>query len=320
MSSELNKIFGRDFVTGFFLPALLFLLANVFLLKFLGVRGTLLNINWQKPLEDTGLLIIMAGILAIFLQAFNREVFRAAEGYWPKWLSQPLTAFHRRRFRKLTDKVNVLYNSPGEIDEREFNALSYRAAMEYPSTEAQVLPTSFGNAVRAYEDYPRVIYGFESIKGWTRLQALMSPEFCAGLAQTRAPINLWLNLCLLTVVFAVEVAGLAYDFNRFGIMWLILPLLILAWFTYARARSSAQQYGEHVKAAFDIYLPALANKLGYALSSDVGKNMEFWTAFSEIMIYRDARALTDVVGAGLHTTAVPRESDEKQLNTESDKN
>lgn len=186
-------MFGRDFVTGFFLPALLFLVANVFLLKFFGLDGALLNVNWQKPLEGTSLLIIIAGILAIFLQAFNREVFRATEGYWPKWLQKPLTALHRRSFRKLSDKVTALYNDPGEIDQREFNALSIQAAMRYPSTERQLLPTSFGNAVRAYEDYPRVIYGVESIQGWTRLQALMSSQFIAGLNQNRAHINLWLN-------------------------------------------------------------------------------------------------------------------------------
>jgi hypothetical protein len=97
-------------------------------------------------------------------------------------------------------------------------------------------------------------------------------------------------------------------------MWLILPLLILVWFTYGRACSSAQQYGEHVKAAFDVYLPPLANKLGYVLSSDVDKNRKFWTAFSEIMIYRDRLALTDVVGAGLQPS-LPPESDEEQANT-----
>jgi len=307
VSSELNKIFGRDFVTGFFLPAILFLVGNICLLKLLGIDGPLLRINWEKPLQDTGLLVVIAWIFAIFLQAFNREVFRAAEGYWPKWLRGRLTVFHRRRFRKLIEKVNALYNNPGEIDEQEFNALSLRAAMEYPSTEAQVLPTSFGNAVRAYEDYPRVIYGFESIKGWTRLQPLMSPEFRDVLSQNRTPVDLWLNLCVLTFVFGIEVAVLAYNFNRFYLAWFILPLLILTWVAYARARSSVQQYGEQVKAAFDVYLPALATKLGYVLSSDVGNNRKFWSAFSEIMIYRDEAALTDIVGSGLNKAPVSGE-------------
>jgi len=192
VSSELNKIFGRDFLIAFFVPALFFLLGNFFLLGLFGVDTPLAHVNWRRPLEDTSFLVIVALIFAIFLQAVNREIFRTAEGYWPNWLRRPLNGFHRNRFRKLTDKVNELYNQEGEIDEQQFNAFSLRAAMEYPSTEAQVLPTSFGNAVRAYEDYPRAIYGFESINGWSRLQALISPEFRDVLSQDRARVDLWL--------------------------------------------------------------------------------------------------------------------------------
>lgn len=306
MNSELNKIFGRDFLIGFFVPALLFLLGAFFLLRSLGVETSLPQAKWPKPFEDTGLVLLVAFVLAIFLQAVNREIFRTAEGYWLKRLN----GFHRKRFRELNAKVTELDNKEGEIDDELFSALSRRAAMEYPSTEDQVLPTSFGNAVRAYEDYPRVIYGFESIDGWSRLQALISPEFRDVLSHDRARVDLWLNLCFLTGVFALGLALLAANFQRFFLLWFELPLFLLFWFSYARARNSAQQYGHQVKAAFDVYLPALATKLGYVLSPDVDKNRKFWSAFSEVMIYRDQGALTDMVEAGLKRVPVSGEGDD----------
>jgi hypothetical protein len=102
VSSELNKIFGRDFLIAFFVPALFFLLGTFFLLRLFGVDTPLSHVNWRRPLEDTSFLMIVALIFAIFLQAFNREIFRMAEGYWPDWLRRRLNGFHRSRFRKLT--------------------------------------------------------------------------------------------------------------------------------------------------------------------------------------------------------------------------
>ena len=310
VSSELNKIFGRDFLIAFFVPALFFLLGTFFLLGLFSVDTPLSHLNWRRPLEDTSFLVIVALIFAIFLQAVNREIFRMAEGYWPERLRRRLNGFHRSRFRKLTDKVNELYNQEGEIDEQKFNALSLRAAMKYPSTEAQVLPTSFGNAVRAYEDYPRAIYGFESINGWSRLQALISPEFRDVLSQDRARVDLWLNLSFLACVFGLELAIFASYFGRYSSLWIELPLLFLIWFAYVRARSSVQEYGDQVKAAFDVYLPALAITLGYTLSSDVDKNRKFWSAFSEVMIYRDEAALRDMANSGLKTIPNSEEAGE----------
>src|SRR6266404_2613387 len=69
VSSELNKIFGRDFLIGFFVPALFFLLGNFFLLGLFGVDTPLAHVNWHRPLEDTSFLVIVALIFAIFLQA-----------------------------------------------------------------------------------------------------------------------------------------------------------------------------------------------------------------------------------------------------------
>jgi hypothetical protein len=301
VTSELNKVFGRDFIIGFFLPALFFSVATFFLAKFMWPGASWLDINWRKPLEDAAIFVLATWVFAVFLQSVNREIFRAAEGYWPWGLTGLLNRSQRKRFRKLKVKVDELYNKPGSLSEAEdqkLSKLSGRKATEYPSKMSLILPSSFGNTVRAYEDYSRVIYGFESINGWARLQGLMSKDFREVLGNDRARVDLWLNLCVLPVLFALEVAVVA-RIKEPSLAWLIVPLLIFAWLAYARARSSVQQFGEQVKAAFDIYLPALAAKLGYMLSSDTAKNRQFWKAFSQVMVYRDAGASDEMMKAGL---------------------
>jgi len=64
-------------------------------------------------------------------------------------------------------------------------------------------------------------------------------------------------------------------------------------------RNGAAQYGEQVKAAFDIYLPSLAHAFGYELSADRQLNSKFWLAFSQMIIYREPRSLDQMASVGL---------------------
>lgn len=309
MNDALNKLFGRDFLIGFFLPALLFILSTCFLLKNWGFTSELLNVDLTRPLADAGFVLIASLLLAIFLEAFNREIFRIAEGYWwPLWLRRRLAFLHVWRFRNLQRKIDQVGKGEITLSRNERALLLRRAAMAYPSTEDQVLPTSFGNAVRAYEDYARVIYGFESIDGWARLQALMSKEFREILGSSRARVDLWLNLATLALLFLIEAFLLADNGNRSVNLWLLLSVLLAAAFAYLRARSSVQEYGHSVKAAFDLYLPALAAQLGYVPSKVVAHNRKFWVAFSRLIVFRHTPQLQEMVGAGLATLPRPKES------------
>jgi hypothetical protein len=297
---EINKVFGRDFIIGFFLPALIFLVATFFLAKFLWPNDAWLQLTWHKA-EDTGLFVFVAWVFAVLLESINREIFRTVEGYWPWGLETKLNRPQRKRFLNLKGKIDALRYKPGDLtanEERELTKLSLEMATKYPAREPLILPTSFGNAVRAYESYPRAIYGFESINGWTRLQALMTKDFRELLGNNRARVDFWLNVYVLTLLFAFEVA-VAARIKQGLPLWLVPLIFLLALVAYVRARSSAQQFGEQVKAAFDVYLPGLAGKLGYTLSSDPEKNEKFWKAFSQVMVHRDPRALKDMLEVGL---------------------
>ena len=207
MDSELNKIFGRDFLIGFFLPSLLFVIVGSYVLKQFGVETPWMEIDWEKPLEGAAFLAAITWVIAIFLQALNREIFRFAEGYWPPWLWICCRRRQLRRFTALRNRVVGLKGKQKtgltEAEALELEELLLKRATQFPSQEDLVLPTSFGNVVRASEDYSRIVYGFESINGWCRLQALMSKEFRDELSKDKARVDLWLNLWLLTIVLSM---------------------------------------------------------------------------------------------------------------------
>lgn len=61
-----------------------------------------------------------------------------------------------------------------------------------------------------------------------------------------------------------------------------------------RAHITAEQWGEWVKATFDVYLPVLCHKLGYKKRSSVEEERKFWLSLSQGMMYRDLFSLKDL--------------------------
>lgn len=316
MNSELNKEFGRDFIIGFFLPALIFIWGASLSLHSFGLSAPWLEIDWHDPLKETALLAVASWIFAVFLQSLNREIFRLAEGYWPWKLRDLCGYFERLRFAAMEKRLAALREEGTKCaaagrefpQASELQELWHDRVTRFPSKKGLVLPTSFGNVVRAYEDYSRVVYRFESINGWSRLRALMSKEFGDVLSGNRARVDLWLNSFVLMAILAAIVAVDVWRHDAWDRIWLALVLLLWSLVAYTRARNSAGQYGEQVKAAFDVYLPELARKLGYELSADPKKNRTFWVVFSQTMVYPDPSSLERLEAVGLKRIAAAGEA------------
>jgi hypothetical protein len=305
MNSELSKPLGRDFFIAFFLPALFFWAANWWLVHYVAGEDIWSGIDASKIGESAVLAGLAVWISGIFLQAFNRQLFRFAEGYWPKrrWF----TFWQLYCYRKLRARLTALASDRRTVQQKKqpfakldtYTKCWRKLATRYPSKEEQILPTGFGNIVRAYEDYPRLMYGFESINGWPRLQAFISTQFSEVLGKDRAHVDLWLNLSFLALAMLVETVIVAWRLDR-SEMWWVPPFLAAAvCFCYIQLRNSAEQYGEQVKAAFDVYLPPLARAFGYELSADRELNSKFWVAFSQAMIFREPRSLDVMASVGL---------------------
>jgi len=305
MNIDALKIFDRDFLTAHFAPALFLLLSGWALLEIGGASPAWLKIKATEPLQNTLVVAAITWVLAMLFHALNREIYRSAEGYWP-WNSQTnLSGSERRRFNALRARIQLLEKAedasaeglPAKYD-IGLNNLLRQIVAEFPSREDLVLPTRFGNAVRAYEDYPRVMYGFESIQGWSRLEVMMSKEFRELLGGNRALTTMWLNLSLVFSLLAIEAVCVAIWSKP--LVFCFAPIFAAAvYLVYRRAVSAALREGEVVKAAFDVYLPDLAKKLGVELSNDPKINRKFWQAFSQGMVYREREALADIHGLGL---------------------
>jgi len=297
MLTELNKIFDRDFVIGQFIPALVFVTASIGLLFGFGALPPWLHIKADDLLKDTTLVALISLVVALSLMALNRAIFRLLEGYWVFHLGRLLNYFQRWRFRRLHRRLHLLLEEKNRCRDQvfphaaELQELKLRSVNHFPSREDLLLPTSFGNTVRSFEEYPLLMYGIESITGWSRLHAVVPKDYRQILSGMRSSMDFWMNLWFLSFVVSGEYLYLAARIGDLHYPWVLLALVVFAFLTSWQSRVAAEQWGEWVKGAFDVFLPALCKELGYLRPQDSEDERAFWIKFSQAITYRNPPSL-----------------------------
>jgi hypothetical protein len=175
-----------------------------------------------------------------------------------------------------------------------------------PSLTSDVLPTRFGNAIKAFEIYPRDIYGADGVAIWIRLVSVIPKPFLEEIQSLRTQVDFLINCCFFSAIIAV--LGLARvifsgnwrsaDLHTFDGAYQLLSGVEEAWIFwtgggivaaylfYRWAVACVPGWGELVMSAFDCYLPTLAGQLGFELPATEDMRRQFWTTFSQQLIYR----------------------------------
>lgn len=297
MFSELPKLFDRNFAIAYFLPVGLFIAVSTWLLKSVGYWAKISTVLTGDTLFDVTLAVFAAWIVGILLLVLNREIYRFLEGYGNY---NPLQLFKNRAkqgYKKKADRLDWLDENYSDLTAEQRNErtkLMKELVESYPDKEDLVLPTAFGNALRAFEVYPRVMYGFEGIDGWPRILAVLPKDYRELIDDAKAQVDWWVNLGVMSLLFLIEFWYVV--FSRWGLTpaWyivalnIILPLAIYAalnLFLLWRATSAAIGWGDYVKSAFDIYRFALLESLGIDTPKTRKAERELWTKFSQAILF-----------------------------------
>lgn len=302
MYSTLSKLADRNFIIGFFLPALLgaLTLLSVFgNVPAIGAIGK--QIGSATSLTDLTYFVVGVWAAAIALQSLNYAFYRMLEGYtlplkWIPWFRGAHVARYRSLMQKKQD-LNDAWRQLGKdfpaARQSELESITRTLVTSYPGKESAILPSAFGNAIRAFEYYPADVYGADSITMWVRLRSVLSKEFGEMIDNARASVDLLVNIVFIAdaflVYFIVELllaaaahADRAWQSSLVGAGCALVVALVAYW----GAVMSAVGWGETVKAAFDAYLNALADQLGFEIPKDLDGRRSFWRAFSQQAIYQ----------------------------------
>jgi len=302
MFAKLPDFFGKHFVVGFFLPSIVFLATTLWLLNVFAPStwATIIKLNTSNDfakLVNISIFGLVSWLLGILLLATNREILRIMEGYGRFNPVRIFKFFEKKRFSNLRKAKKALYDEIIRLEARgeELSAegnkkeiqINRELAERFPDEECWLLPTSFGNIMRAFEVYSRVMYGLDAIPGWNRLIAVIPKDYYSVINDSESIMNFWVNLCALSWVVVFEYVLLSIYKGAIPIVWFPFAAVGISFIFFWRAKVAALEWGNFVKASFDVFLPALYGKLGFPFPEDRKQEQSVWGDFSRAIIYRN---------------------------------
>jgi hypothetical protein len=296
MFGELPKLFDRNFVIGFFLPVAILITFSILIVNPYPFGAQAVDLLKTDLLVGTTTIGLLSWVGGIILLAINRDLYRLMEGYGKY---NPLKLFgwaEKRRYQrvvseleKLDDEYRECVKSKVEFpDESRIrrNELLRQLAEEFPDEEEYLLPTPFGNVLRSFEIYPRYMYGFEAIDGWGRLLSAIPKDYLELIDAARAQVDFWVNLGVVFILLQIEYIGLAFITWTPLKEWVVLLFIALGTIAPLRATSSAREWGDFVKSAFDVFRFKLLESLGIDIPKDREEEKVLWRKYSQAIIYR----------------------------------
>jgi hypothetical protein len=293
MLSSLPKLADRAFILGMFLPTLLFVLAALLMFQEVSPAKSWIKALAGNDLQSTAYLLLCVWLLSVLALMLNYPLYRFLEGYsFPTWLANRLKARNRILLSKQLEEIKGLHErwrkereGFPETDLARYQTLRSNLLKWMPSQQNDVLPTRFGNAIKAFEVYPRDVYGADGVAIWLRLGSVMPKPFNESIEQIQTQINFLMNCCFYSALIATIAFARATYWGVHWLLWAVVAM-VLVYLFYRWAVTLIPAWGELVTSAFDCYLPALAHQLGFELPEDGNERRAFWTSFSQQVIYR----------------------------------
>jgi hypothetical protein len=307
MVGSLAQLANRPFLVGFLVPALIALIGGVYAFQDL-MPSEFISAIFKDGGEFDKLfyIVVFVWCAGLILSMTNTAQYQLLEG-----LSSPVSdwtfaaRYQRIRLEKLRAEAQemrskiALHVAPDEKLKAEFIELTLRLRQEYPRKPERVLPTQFGNRIRAFEDFAENVHGADAVTVWPALISVVPKDFQAIIDNARANVDFLVNIIFLSFLIGVSVLMRAlyllvqpFDpwapwMSNLPVSWYFSQILtasiafaigILAYHFSLRVIPG---WGHLVRVTFDAYLPALARQLGYELPTNLEKRREFWMEVSQ---------------------------------------
>jgi hypothetical protein len=296
MFTELPKLLDRNYMVGFLLPAAVLAGLCWWILALHGlVPKSPLDSDSQALIGGTAALL-MVWLVSILLLALNRQVDRLIQGYG--WTGLGLAATRERE--KFEAHAAPVLELQAAIDKarsegREaaapmgFGLRLARVAERYPDELRWLLPTRYGNRIRAAEVYSRAVYGLDAVTASYRISALLPPEFRELLNGARAQVDFCISLVAGGLIGGALFLGLGAYRSDLPSLWPAAAAGAMIAVGYALAVQLAMPYGAYLRSAFDLGREPLAASLGLAIPGDPAEERRMWKAVSQMLTFRSAR-------------------------------
>jgi hypothetical protein len=285
---DVAGVFSRYFIIGFFVPAWATLVA-IYALGSAHLRPD------RFASESAGSQIIVLGGLALLtgllLSGFHFPILRILEGY-------PLEDNKDRRLLRWVYETSIrrqedCWKNLRDIrDDKELPRLKRgQAAWEldqsYPHEQEVLLPTRFGNVIRAFEYHPRERWGLDGIAVWPRIELLLSSGELDGCDSVKGDVAFFVNL-MIGVLFTSVTLTIDEVVNRphplYSSIFFVM-LMVVIWPLYSGSVSAAGRWGAVVRGAIDIHRRDLYERLGVVTPTTDSEERKVANAINDCILF-----------------------------------
>jgi hypothetical protein len=177
-------------------------------------------------------------------------------------------------------KLEPLVNQCYRVVQRRRNSL-YNKLLTMPPGREDVMPTMLGNVLKAAEVYPATRYHLDAVLIWSRLQPELPAECSDSLQVAKTSLDLMVTLSASFIVFGIPLTlWILVRWSPYLPPWVALITFLLtiglSWISYLNAVQAGIQYGERIKAAFDLYRWKVLQSLHLKLPENFKQEQQLW--------------------------------------------
>lgn len=324
-SGYLEKL-GSNFLIAAMIPSLGLVVAVLTIFDpILGSSLLFQNQSGIYQLVGLGLLVLIPTVIVGFtLTALNTYILKFFEGYVVYRHIPFLIPFLRERQRRqaqklirridtLEKRINVLENWKDKTPRlnkvlARLKSDHYATAAfydkNYPPKLEQILPTQFGNILRASEAYSGTRYGIDGVEFWPRLIHVIPPTYQESIDGSRNELSFLVNmsilaliyffLCLLAIFYNIGVQAFSQTPNgsvailnagRYTLAGLIA--LICVFFFQRASIFSVSTFGVMIRGAYDLFRLDLLKQFHLKMPKDSYTEFFMWKNLGELIILGD---------------------------------
>ena len=310
-------VFSRYFIVGFFLPAFFALVALVRIVDRAFLPPVYLDATPGGQIAIVGGAALLVGLVLLGL---HYPIMRLYEGYplQAHGSRGPLRLLHGvllKRQQKQFDRA-LKRSKASEVTEAERFDRKWRLDLQFPHDDpGLLLPTAFGNAIRAFERHSMTCWHLNSIGAWPGIELLLSQQEAQVLSDARGDVAFFVNGSLLAGVSAIVLAASEISHGGAG-AWYLSVLICLAaiavfGLAYRAAVPAAVRWGSVVRAAIDIHRLEFYTRLGVRVPRDFKDERQIAWRLNAALLVGDR--LPDDLAAGVDRSAasdpVPADGD-----------
>ena len=323
-TNYLEKL-GSNFLVASMTPALALVISCIL------VFDPILNIGvaFKDPqsaygLIGFGLVIFVATVIIGFtLTALNTYILKMFEGYVIPFPLHIVYSLRRRahwqkarnmraqrdglRSEILRLEKHLEQNPELEENLEQLRDQHYKAASDYdqtyPEDQSDILPTRFGNTLKAAENYTGERFGLDGVQFWPRLVHVIPAEYRQSIDAVRNELSFLVNMSILSFTFSMLcLFAIFYTMSKTSVIpggttvflgflvktspyfiALVTGLLICVFF-YNASLFSVGSFGLVIRSSFDLFRMDLLKKLGLRRPKDSIEEFETWQNLNELIV------------------------------------